>query len=318
MAINSVPIEIKQDADLLIRLVNEATHKARQQIELASNKKMEKILIAIDSHRMDVHAVNFACYLANLTDSSLTGIFLNNTPQQMLAPTELESGSEKAGTFINEAAWSLYAEEESPRSNMIRFSNIANERAVNFNMLREDGVPGEALAAETRYADILVMDAGTSFSGRPETTPSQFVEEILQVSECPVIIAPDRFEGIDSILFCFNTGKSSAYAIKQFTYLFPEYSNKKMKVLLLNKDEEWDEDDLNALMEWLQDHYDDVEIIPADANNADSNWKFLEIRHTDMIVMGAYGKGLLRAFFEDQWKGNQLFSSHAPVFIAHY
>jgi hypothetical protein len=201
---------------------------------------------------------------------------------------------------------------------MIRFSNIANERAVNFNMLREEGLPGLALAAETRYADILIMDAGTSFSGKPDTTPSQFVEEILQISECPVIIAPDRFEGVDSILFCFNTGKSSAYAIKQFTYLFPEYSNKKMRVLLLNREEEWDEDDLNALMEWLQDHYDDVEIIPADTNNADDNWIHLVVRNTDMIVMGAYGKGLLHAFFEDQWKGNQLYSSHAPVFIAHY
>lgn len=279
---------------------------------------MEKILIAIDSHKMDIHAVNFACYLANLTDSSLTGIFLNHTPEQMLTSTELEAGSENTRTFMNEAAWNISAEEESPRSNMIRFSNIANERAVNFNMLREEGLPGLALAAETRYADILIMDAGTSFSGKPDTTPSQFVEEILQISECPVIIAPDRFEGVDSILFCFNTGKSSAYAIKQFTYLFPEYSNKKMRVLLLNREEEWDEDDLNALMEWLQDHYDDVEIIPADTNNGDDNWIHLVVRNTDMIVMGAYGKGLLHAFFEDQWKGNQLYSSHAPVFIAHY
>ena len=39
---------------------------------------MEKILLALDAQNISTPAIDFACYLARLTNSRLTGIFLED------------------------------------------------------------------------------------------------------------------------------------------------------------------------------------------------------------------------------------------------
>ena len=39
-------------------------------------KTMEKIMLAMDGYKQNTYAIDFACYLAKLTHSRLTGIFL--------------------------------------------------------------------------------------------------------------------------------------------------------------------------------------------------------------------------------------------------
>ena len=39
---------------------------------------MEKILLAIDAINLDMPALDFACYLGRLTNSKITGVFLEN------------------------------------------------------------------------------------------------------------------------------------------------------------------------------------------------------------------------------------------------
>src|ERR1700733_8230445 len=42
---------------------------------------MEKILLAMDGYKQHTYAIDFACYLARLTNSRLTGVFLEGTPE---------------------------------------------------------------------------------------------------------------------------------------------------------------------------------------------------------------------------------------------
>ena len=39
---------------------------------------MKKIILAVDAVNLNTHTIDFACYLAKLTRSKLTGIFLEN------------------------------------------------------------------------------------------------------------------------------------------------------------------------------------------------------------------------------------------------
>ena len=39
---------------------------------------MENILLAIDARKIDMPALEFACYLGRLTNSKITGVFLEN------------------------------------------------------------------------------------------------------------------------------------------------------------------------------------------------------------------------------------------------
>ena len=39
---------------------------------------MEKILLVIDEETLDMDSLSFACYIAELTNSKITGVFLEN------------------------------------------------------------------------------------------------------------------------------------------------------------------------------------------------------------------------------------------------
>jgi len=36
---------------------------------------MEKILLALDAHQLETNTIDFACFIAKLTGSKLTGVF---------------------------------------------------------------------------------------------------------------------------------------------------------------------------------------------------------------------------------------------------
>ena len=78
-------------------------------------------------------------------------------------------------------------------------------------------------------------------------------------AECPVFLAPDEFEYADEIVFCYDGSASSVFAIKQFTYLFPELRSKKVMLLQVNKraNEEFDEEH-RRVMDLLRAHYPSV------------------------------------------------------------
>ena len=42
---------------------------------------MAEILLAMDGYKQNTYAIDFACYLARLTHSRLTGVFLEGTPE---------------------------------------------------------------------------------------------------------------------------------------------------------------------------------------------------------------------------------------------
>jgi hypothetical protein len=41
---------------------------------------MKKLMIALDAEKPDQQSIAFGCYLARLTRSGLTGVFLENLP----------------------------------------------------------------------------------------------------------------------------------------------------------------------------------------------------------------------------------------------
>src|SRR5579872_831320 len=169
---------------------------------------MEKILLAIDSLNLDENAVHFAAYLARLTHSNLTAIFLQDLVRQEAVVLQLgEDGN--AGEVImiqdsaDEGAMELRDE------NIQLFRELVREAGIPAGVYLDNGDPATGIIAESRYADLLVIDPSTSFSARYDGPPTRFVKDILQEAGCPVVISPKSFEDIDNIIFCYDASKSS-------------------------------------------------------------------------------------------------------------
>lgn len=178
-------------------------------------------------------------------------------------------------------------------------------------------MPANEIITESRYADLLILSAGTSFNKIYAETPTEFVKDVLRESECPVIIAPNAFDEIEEIIFTTNFNKSSAFAIKQFTYLFPELNDKKATVLHVNEKRICACKEKHNLKEWLQNRYSSIGFEVLNGNSEEELFDYLLNRKKVFVVMGAYGRNAISRFFKPSHADLLIRMLAQPIFITH-
>jgi hypothetical protein len=203
-------------------------------------------------------------------------------------------------------------------NNISFFKEACGRRSAYCNIHRDRGVPAREIISESRFADVLVIDPCTSFKRQYEGAPTGFVRDILKEAECPVIISPERFTGVDELIFTYNGGKSAVFAIKQFTYLFPQLRDKKVTIVRVNGDGQWEDQDMYNFKEWLQSHYSSIsfDVLKGDADSR--LFSYLLQRKNIFTVMGAYGRNALSQFFRKSQADLLIKTMSQPIFISHY
>lgn len=278
---------------------------------------MEKILLGIDAINPDKNALEFACYLGRLTKSKVTGVFLENLEAEEKPVLRHMHGLAYVDWELDEKSDEHKAKMQLIEKNISFFKEGCVNREVNYNLHQDCGVPAHELIEESRFADVLVVDADTSFNKRYEGSPTEFVKYILKKAECPVIIAPESFEAIDEIIFTYNGSSSSVFAIKQFTYLFPQFYNKKVVIIQVNEKGEWQEDDKIKFKEWLEEHYIDLHFEALKGKTETKLFDYLFKRKNIFLVMGSYGRNALSQFFRRSRADLLVRTIAQPIFIAH-
>lgn len=277
---------------------------------------MEKILFISDAVAMSRECLDFSCYLGNLTHSKVTGVFLENQELELRSSEAIQEMAVCApvpGAPLD-VQKQLYRDK-----NISLFESICESNGVNCEIHKNVGMPAAEVLKESRYADLLVIDAATSFSWKPESSPTAFVKEILEKSECPVIIAPSSFNGIDEIIFTYNGSSSSMFAMKQFAHLFPALSHCKATVLSITESGGQIKGDKTKLEEWLAVHYDDAKtVVIEDANVSARLMEYLFGKENTFIVMGAYGRSLLSKAVIPNPAIPVVKLATQPIFISHH
>jgi hypothetical protein len=278
---------------------------------------MKRILLAIDALNADRNSLDFACFLGRLNKSKVTGVFLENLIADEKSLLKVMQGSAYVDWGIDKNSEEYKAKMDLIKKNITLFGEGCVNREVNYNLLQTGGEPAAQLIEESRFADMLVVDAETSFNKRFEGPPTEFVKDVLKKAECPVIIAPDRFEAIDEIVFTYTNSASSVFAIKQFTYLFPKLKDKRVRIIHVNKEGKWPVPEKNKLMEWLKNYYTDIHFEALEGEPESALFgSFLNSRNT-FIVMGAYGRNSLSQFLKRSRADLLMNTITQPIFIAH-
>jgi len=281
---------------------------------------MEKILLVLDAASTEMGALDFACYIAKLNKSKLTGVFLENIS---LTAEEADNEEEPGEVPKSFGGPTVYAEADVDRqkkiqNNIQQFISSCERRGVHAGIHRDRGVAIDEIVEESRYADLIIVSASLSAGNKPETSPSRLLKAILKDAECPVTVAPEQFEGIDEIIFTYNGSKSSVFAIKQFTYLLSSLEDKKVIVLQVNEDGEWTTAEKYKMKEWLKDHYSAIGFEVLKGKTDAQMLSYFLPRKNAMVVMGAYGRSSLSQFFRPSQAEVLIRTILQPIFIAHY
>jgi hypothetical protein len=279
---------------------------------------MERILLAVDGIKLDMPALDFACYLGRLTQSKVTGIFLENLVAQERLVLKRVQGVNYPEWELDENSGDYQEKKKLIDNNITLFKEACKKRSVRCNTHRDSGVPAKEILVESRFADIVVVDAATSFNKRVEGVPTNFVKDLLKNAECPVIIAPESFDDIDEIIFTYNGTPSSVFAIKQFTYLLPQLNNKKITIVRVNEKGEWNDEDKFNFKDWLQDHYSSIHFEALEGDTDSELLGYLIKRKNVFIVMGAYGRTSVSRFFKHSRADILVKTISQPIFISHY
>jgi hypothetical protein len=278
---------------------------------------MEKILLAIDAINPDKNTLEFACFLGRLTKSKVIAVFLENLGAEEKPVLKHMHGMAYMDWEIDEKSIEHTTKMELIEKNILLFKESCINRDINYSLHRDRGVPASELIEESRFADVIVVDADTSFNKSYEEIPTEFVKDILKNSECPIIIAPESFQAIDEIIFTYNGSPSSVFAIKMFTYLFPQLNDKKVSIIQVNEKGEWQDRDKYKFKEWLNTHYTNLHFEAIKGKASHQLFEYLFKRKNIFVVMGAYGRNALSRFFKRSPADLLIKTITQPIFIAH-
>ena len=279
---------------------------------------MEKILLALDGISVNQNAVDFACYLGRLSNSKITAAFLENLVANEKPVLEQAHGVSYMNWVVDKKSEEYKSKMETVEKNISLFKESCENRSVRYSIRREEGQPAKEILEDSRYADVLILDAETSFNKIFEGIPTEFVKEILKDSECPVIIAPESFDGIDEIVFTYNGTKSSMFAIKQFTYLFPQFDEKKITVVMVDDEGLCDDNEIQKFKDWLSSHYSSIVFQVLKGNTEAELFGYLLKKKNIFIVMGAYGRSALSQLFKHSRADLLIKTITQAIFISHY
>jgi hypothetical protein len=276
---------------------------------------MKKIIAAIDALNFSEEQVKGFKYIAKETGSSLTVVCLDNIVGELMPVgmfPETYAYNYEQITVESRAALEFRRD-----ANLKQLHEICDNSNVDIKVRETAGTPVEKVVEESRFSDLLLINNSTSFAALSDTNPPRFVKDLLAGAECPVMVLPEVLSPIKEIIFSYNGTFSSMYAIRQFTQLFPGYSDIPVKVVYVAENNRetipWEP----KLREYLDMHYDTVTYAIVKGEPAAEFMALLIHRKDCIVTYGAYGRSGVSRFFHRSDADSILRTVNIPVFITH-
>jgi hypothetical protein len=275
---------------------------------------MKNLLLAVGDKTINTVTMDFACYLARLTKSSLTGIFPKTIAHKERLVTALSEDSLHMPMSGNDEGGA----EDSAKERISRFEDACTSRNIVPDLHTPISNSWDDLIEATRYADAVIIDSDfTLHEHILEANPTHWAKKLLHESACPVIVAPLSFDTINEVIFTYDGSNSSLFAIREFLHIFPELVDTKATVLQV-----WLEDDerpkeQHQLIRWVKSQVNTVESVVLEATSNERLTEYLLSHPGALITMGGFGRGRMSRILQPSASGSVARLVSSPLFIAH-
>lgn len=278
---------------------------------------MKNIRLVIDAGHLSTDHIQFACYIASLTQSRLTAIFMQNAPYRQIPEMKMAFGAPFTETITLKDLPDFKESQQLLQENQATFRAICERQGVHASVHENPCEPLEQILAESRFADLMIVGSDLSFEGSDEKKPSPFLQDVLCSIECPVIIAPATFEGVEQIVFAYDGNAAAAHAIKQFSYLLPELEDTRLTIVQVIGEGEPDEANSGKLARLISSHYSNAHFEKLHGRPGPELYAYLMNKKKTLVVMGSYGRGAFSNLLTPSTADALIRSLNLPLFIAH-
>ena len=273
---------------------------------------MKKIIAAIDALHFSEEQIEAYVYIAREAQGKLTIVLLEN-----LVGQNTPMASVSTFQFDQMVRESLEEQAQLRKENIERIYRACNSYSDDINIQETVSAPLPEVIAASRFADLLLINNNTSFAFLYESNPPHFVKDVLAQAQCPVIVLPDQAPRLMELVFSYNGTFSSMYAIRQFTQLFPGYSDMPVNVVYVAENGHSAIPHENMLKDYMDHHYDEVKYTVLTGEPVPEFLALLIHRKDCLVTYGAYGRSTLSRFFHRSNAESILRTTDIPVFITH-
>lgn len=201
--------------------------------------------------------------------------------------------------------------------NIALFEESCKTNNIKYEILSDATGPAtQAVIDETRYADLLVLSAKSFYGNLDDDTREEYIADVLHKSECPVVLIPDNFQLPDNIILSYDGSEASVYAIKQFTYLFPQFKGVRVLLAYFSKNSD-PIPERTQIANFLEAHYNTVTITKLKITDKKDIEKWIEDNGDTLFVAGAHHRSMLSEMFKSSFINEVVHRHKIPVFVAH-
>jgi len=270
---------------------------------------MKKVVLAIDGKNLSVGSFDFIIRMNEGQSILLTGVFLPAVEETEL----LYSLGGMTGPVYLPAISRLDDETEEV---VKRFEELCQKNNIEYRVHNNtiDNVV-EALKQESRYTDLMVIGSESFYSHLGKERQHEYLLHVLHKSECPVLLVPEKYAFPQSLVIAFDGSASSVFAMKQFSYLFPDLCS--LDTIAVFSSNTKDFPNWDYVEELIARHYSNLSVtkLNLDASKYFESW-VADIKNT-MVVAGAYSRSFISEVLKKSFVDNIINGHSIPVFIAH-
>lgn len=273
---------------------------------------MKKILFLCDGDNFPKGAFRFIQQMREHEPVFVKGLFFTSIDTEQMIPVGFIPISEPYVKLKEEEKLLVKKSRE-------KFSRECEAHGIKFQVHPHDGSwDRDLFIKESRFADLVVISEELFCRDVLDVQPNFFMGETLRVSECPVVVVPENFHVVDRLAIAYDGGKEAMFALKQFAYLFPDFSELPADFVHI-KDEKGDDiPDQELLQEYAGSHFDALYAskLHFDAKKHFPTW--LENKKNIFLVAGSYSRSTFSNTFRQSFADKVIAKHACPVFIAHF
>lgn len=172
-------------------------------------------------------------------------------------------------------------------------------------------------ARESRFSDLVVLSGELFCDDSNESQPNFYLQEALHSAECPVMIVPEDYTPPAHLVIGYDGSKDSVYAIKQFCYLFPQYTDLPTELVYVRDEPSEEIPEMDKLRHFAQLHFSSLGLSKLHFKAAKYFSEWLNEKSPVMLITGSYGRSAFSYVTKKSFAEQAIHHHGMPLFIAH-
>jgi hypothetical protein len=271
---------------------------------------MKKIIIISESKQFTQVATEFLKQLREEQPAFLVGCFAHSLNYAELIETSRQPYMRLIVDLVEQ-------DREAVEDNIMLFEYSCHRERNRFRVHEENNkFKLEHLIIESRFADLLIVNERLFTKNNDPKRPEINLQQTLQKAECPILLLPEKLKSVRKLAITYDGRKESMFALKQFSYLFPQLAALPTEIVYLSEEEKDDVPRTELLKEYVSNHFSSVNISKVLINPKKDLAKWAAMHEDVLVIAGSYSRNGLDSI-PDSFIDPILEMKQLPVFITH-